>query len=43
LQHLRERVQEGLDDIEQGDVVAFDADEIIRRGEERLKVRQTSE
>lgn len=41
LERLRELVQEGLNDIENGDVLPFDADDIIRRGEARLAKRQT--
>jgi antitoxin ParD1/3/4 len=36
---LRAAVQEGLDDIEAGRVRDFDAERIIRRGEERLQRR----
>jgi len=42
LERLRELVQEGLDDIERGDVVSFDADDIIRRGEARLAAREAN-
>lgn len=41
LEQLRELVQEGLDEVERGDVVTFDADDIIRRGEARLAARRT--
>ncbi len=39
LADLRAAVQEGLDDIEAGRVRDFDAERIIRRGEERLQRR----
>ncbi len=40
---LRAAVQEGLDDIKRGDVVPFDAEDIIRRGEARLAARNSAE
>ncbi len=43
LDTLRAMVQEGLDDIERGDVVPFDAEDIIRRGEARLAARNSAE
>ena len=39
---LRAKVQEGLDDIAAGRVHDFDAERIIRKGEERLKGRDAS-
>ena len=42
LADLRAAVQEGLDDIEAGRVRDFDAERIIRRGEERLQRRAAS-
>ena len=39
LADLRVAIQEGLDDIEAGRVRDFDAERIIRRGEERLQSR----
>ncbi len=40
---LRAAVQEGLDDIKRGDVVPFEAEDIIRRGEARLAARNSAE
>jgi antitoxin ParD1/3/4 len=42
LADLRAAVQEGLDDIEAGRVRDFDAERIIRQGEERLQRRAAS-
>lgn len=36
---LREDIRRGERDIERGDVLPFDAEHIIRRGEERLSAR----
>ena len=43
LQELRTKVQQGLSDIEQGRVHDFDAERIIRRGEEQLQNPEPSE
>ena len=42
LADLRTKIQEGLDDIAAGRVHDFDAERIIRKGEERLKDRDAS-
>lgn len=40
LEHLRAMVREGLDDSARGDVVPFDAEDVIRRGAARRAARE---
>ena len=40
LEALREEIRKGDEEIERGDVVPFDAEDIIRRGKERLAARE---
>ena len=43
LEGMRQLVREGLDDVERGDVLRFDAEDVIRRGEGRLARRERVE
>ncbi len=40
LEALREEIRKGDEEIERGEVVPFDAEDIIRRGQERLAAKQ---
>lgn len=42
LGELRKAIQEGLDSLERGEGVPFDAEDVIRRGRARLKAKQAA-
>ena len=40
LEELRKEIQKGIDSLDRGGGTAFDADDVIKRGRERLAARQ---
>lgn len=40
LEELRKEIQKGMDSLDRGEGTAFDADDVIERGRERLAARQ---
>ena len=40
LEELRKEIQKGMDSLDRGEGTAFDADDVIKRGHERLAARQ---
>ena len=42
LDELRKAIQEGIDSLERGEGVSFDAEDVIRRGRARLEAKQTA-
>ena len=40
LEELRKEIQKGLDSLDQGEGIPFDADDVIERGRARLAARQ---
>ncbi len=37
---MRKEIQKGIDSLDRGEGTAFDADDVIKRGRERLAARQ---
>ena len=42
LDELRRAIQEGIDSLERGEGIPFDAEDIIRRGHARLEAKQAA-
>ena len=42
LDELRKAIQEGIDSLERGEGVPFDAEDVIRRGRARLEAKQVA-
>ena len=40
LEDVRKEIQKGIDSLDRGKGTAFDADDVIKRGRERLTARQ---
>ena len=40
LEELRKEIQKGIDSLDRGEGTAFDANDVIKRGRERLAARQ---
>ena len=40
LEELRKEIQKGIDSLDRGEGATFDADDVIKRGRERLAARQ---
>ena len=40
LEELRKEIQKGIDSLDRGEGTAFDVDDVIKRGRERLAARQ---